>query len=51
MNSKPLSQLTICIKSAGEMATGEEGYCFTVSQKERAVGGAVLEAILAHYNQ
>jgi xanthine dehydrogenase accessory factor len=29
---------------------GEAGYCNTVSEKARALGGAVLEAILAVYN-
>jgi len=30
---------------------GVREYCYTVSDKARALGGAVLEAILAHYNQ
>ncbi|MEI6824622.1 MAG: selenium-dependent molybdenum cofactor biosynthesis protein YqeB [Desulfuromonadales bacterium] len=29
---------------------GETGYCTTISEKARALGGAVLEAILAAYN-
>ena len=29
---------------------GETGYCNTISEKARALGGAVLEAILAAYN-
>jgi xanthine dehydrogenase accessory factor len=29
---------------------GEPGYCFTISEKARALGGAVLEAILRRYN-
>jgi xanthine dehydrogenase accessory factor len=29
---------------------GEAGYCNTISEKARALGGAVLEAILAVYN-
>jgi xanthine dehydrogenase accessory factor len=28
---------------------GERSYCFTVSEKARALGGSVLEAILNHY--
>lgn len=30
---------------------GEVGYCSTISEKARALGGAVLEAILSSYNQ
>jgi len=30
---------------------GETGYCDTISEKARALGGAVLEAIVAVYNQ
>lgn len=30
---------------------GEAGYCGTISEKARALGGAVLEAILAAYNR
>ena len=30
---------------------GDAGYCDTVSEKARALGGAVLEAILAVYNR
>ena len=30
---------------------GEKGYCATVSEKARALGGAVLEAVLAAYNR
>ncbi|MCD8351774.1 MAG: EF2563 family selenium-dependent molybdenum hydroxylase system protein [Planctomycetaceae bacterium] len=28
---------------------GEKSYCFTVSEKARALGGAVLEAVCAHF--
>lgn len=30
---------------------GIVSYCYTISEKARALGGAVLEAILAHYNK
>lgn len=30
---------------------GDAGYCDTISEKARALGGAVLEALLAAYNQ
>jgi xanthine dehydrogenase accessory factor len=29
---------------------GEKGYCFTISDKARAIAGAVLEGILRYYN-
>ena len=29
---------------------GEKSYCYTISDKARAIGGAVLEGILRHYN-
>jgi len=29
---------------------GEVGYCFTISDKARAIGGSVLEAVLRSYN-
>jgi len=29
---------------------GDREHCFTISDKARAIGGAVLEAILAHFN-
>jgi len=29
----------------------ERDYCDTISEKARAIGGAVLEAVLGHYNQ
>jgi xanthine dehydrogenase accessory factor len=30
---------------------GKRDYCWTVSDKARAIGGSVLEAIMAHYNR
>lgn len=30
---------------------GKKEYCWTVSDKARAIGGSVLEAVLEHYNQ
>jgi len=28
----------------------EEEYCYTISDKARAIGGGVLEAIMEHFN-
>jgi len=30
---------------------GEKEYCYTISEKARAIAGAVLECILSHYNR
>lgn len=30
---------------------GDRTYCYTISEKARAIGGSVLEGILRHYNQ
>jgi xanthine dehydrogenase accessory factor len=30
---------------------GKKEYCFTISEKARAIGGGVLEAILHQFNQ
>jgi xanthine dehydrogenase accessory factor len=73
MTQNPLSHLTVCIKGAGEMASGVACRLHaanltrilmleapnplavrrkvSLSEKARAVGGAVLEAIMARFNQ
>ena len=29
----------------------KESHCYTISEKARAIGGGVLEAVLHHFNQ
>ena len=38
------------LKSGDVDPRGKRGNCFTISDKARAIGGGVLEAILAHFN-
>lgn len=48
---RPGSQVTTGVKIGDIDPRGDAGYCHTVSEKARALGGSVLEAILATYNQ
>ena len=48
---RPGSPVTAGLKIGDIDPRGEEGYCDTISEKARALGGAVLEAILAVYNR
>lgn len=48
---RPGSVVTIGLKIGDIDPRGEVGYCNTVSEKARALGGAVLEAILSKYNR
>ena len=47
---RPGSMVTKGLKIGDIDPRGEAGYCNTISEKARALGGAVLEAILAAYN-
>ena len=47
---RPDSLVTEGLKIGDIDPRGEVGYCYTISEKARALGGAVLEAILAAYN-
>ncbi|MBI5923591.1 MAG: EF2563 family selenium-dependent molybdenum hydroxylase system protein [Betaproteobacteria bacterium] len=48
---RPGSVVTCGLKIGDVDPRGEVGYCNTVSEKARALGGAVLEAVLAKYNR
>jgi len=48
---RPGSQVTTGLKIGDIDPRGDAGYCHTVSEKARALGGSVLEAILAVYNR
>ena len=47
---RPGSSVRAGLKIGDVDPRGEAGYCNTISEKARALGGAVLEAILAAYN-
>ena len=47
---RPNSQVTPGLKIGDIDPRGEVSYCFTISDKARAIGGSVLEAILRSYN-
>ncbi|MGD2012784.1 MAG: selenium-dependent molybdenum cofactor biosynthesis protein YqeB [Desulfobacterales bacterium] len=47
---RPNSQVTKGLKIGDIDPRGERNYCFTISDKARAIGGSVLEAILRFYN-
>jgi len=48
---RPGSTVTRGLKIGDIDPRGDAGYCDTISEKARALGGAVLEAILAAYNR
>ncbi|WP_243372703.1 selenium-dependent molybdenum cofactor biosynthesis protein YqeB [Geotalea sp. SG265] len=48
---RPGSQVTTGLKIGDIDPRGEAAYCHSVSEKARALGGSVLEAILAAYNR
>ena len=48
---QPNSVVTCGLKIGDVDPRGEVGFCNTVSEKARALGGAVLEAVLAVYNR
>jgi xanthine dehydrogenase accessory factor len=48
---RPGSQVTTGLKIGDIDPRGEVGYCDTISEKARSLGGAVLEAILSVYNR
>ena len=48
---RPSSQVTQGLKIGDIDPRGEISYCFTISDKARAIGGSVLEAILRSYNR
>ena len=47
---RPGSSVAAGLKIGDVDPRGEVGYCCTVSEKARALGGAVLEAMLSRYN-
>jgi xanthine dehydrogenase accessory factor len=47
---RPNSQVTQGLKIGDIDPRGEVSYCFTISDKARAIGGSVLEAVLRVYN-
>ena len=47
---RPSSQVPQGLKIGDIDPRGEVNYCFTISDKARAIGGSVLEAILRSYN-
>ena len=47
---RPDSRVTRGLKIGDIDPRGEVSYCFTISDKARAIGGSVLEAILRSYN-
>ena len=47
---RPNSQVTQGLKIGDIDPRGEVSYCFTISDKARAISGSVLEAILRSYN-
>lgn len=48
---RPDSAVTAGLKIGDVDPRGDTGNCHTISEKARALGGAVLEALLAAYNQ
>lgn len=48
---RPDSVVTTGLKIGDVDPRGDASYCDTISEKARSLGGAVLEAILANYNQ
>lgn len=48
---RPGSRVTAGLKIGDVDPRGEAGYCDTISEKARSLGGAVLEALLAVYNR
>jgi xanthine dehydrogenase accessory factor len=48
---RPNSQVTKGLKIGDIDPRGDASYCFTISDKARAIGGSVLEAILRSYNR
>ena len=54
---KNLSDLVVLIRGAGELAAGDidprgkKENCYSISDKARAIGGGVLEAILYRFNK
>ena len=48
---RPDSSVTTGLKIGDVDPRNEVSYCDTISEKARALGGAVLEGILAHYNR
>ncbi len=48
---RPDSTVATGLKIGDIDPRGDASYCDTISEKARAIGGAVLEAILAHYNR
>jgi xanthine dehydrogenase accessory factor len=48
---RPNSQVTRGLKIGDIDPRGERSFCFTISDKARAIGGSVLEAILRVYNR
>lgn len=47
---RPGTRVTAGLKIGDIDPRGEAGYCDTISEKARALGGAVLEAVLIKYN-
>jgi xanthine dehydrogenase accessory factor len=47
---RPNSQVTQGLKIGDIDPRGEASYCFTISDKARAISGSVLEAVLRVYN-
>lgn len=48
---RPRTRVTKGLKIGDVDPRGKMEYCTTISEKARALGGSVLEAILRHYNQ
>lgn len=48
---RPHTRVTGGLKIGDVDPRGNINYCSTISEKARAIGGSVLEAILRHYNQ
>ena len=47
---QPGVNVTIGMKCGDIDARCKEEYCYTISDKARAIGGGVLEAIMEHFN-
>ena len=47
---RPNSEVTQGLKIGDIDPRGERSYCYTISDKARAIGGSVLEAVLRVYN-
>ena len=47
---RPGSQVSQGLKLGDIDPRGEVSYCYTISDKARAIGGSVLEAVLRTYN-